>query len=66
MTDKEAHYIAGKACELLAELAAEYDETGREVEAILCDWTGEPGSPGEAAARRAVRANRRTKHANPP
>ena len=47
-------YIAGKACEFLAELSSLHDDTGREAEAIMCDWTVEPGSAGECAARRVV------------
>ena len=54
MTNEQAHYIAGKACEFLAELAGHYDGTGRSSEAIMCDWSAEPGSPGEIYARKLV------------
>lgn len=49
-------YIAGKACELLAELSAEIDDTGGEAEAIMCGWDSSGSSAGEAAAKRVVAA----------
>jgi hypothetical protein len=49
-----ANYIAGKACEILAELSAEVDDTGAEAQAIMCEWDTSGSSAGEAAARRAA------------
>lgn len=46
--------IAGKACEALAELSSEVDPSGRMAEAIMCDWTNAPDSPGECAVRHVV------------
>jgi len=46
--------IAGTACEALAELSSRVDPSGKMAEAIMCDWTGEPNSPGECAVRHVV------------
>lgn len=48
-------WIAGKACESLAEISAICNEdTGKAAEAVMCDWTGAEDGPGENAARQIV------------
>lgn len=48
-------WIAGKACEALAEISAICNEdTGEAAEAVMCDWTGAEDGPGENAARHIV------------
>ena len=49
-----AQYIAGKACQALAELSHVADDTGMEAQAIMCEWDKSGDSAGEHAARRVV------------
>lgn len=58
-TPESDKYIAGVACELLAELSSIYDDTGSEAEAIMTQWSDKPGSAGEDAARRVLAHLRR-------
>ena len=51
-----ADYIAGKACQALAELSSIYDDAGGEAQAIMCEWDTSGNSAGEHAARRVVDA----------
>ena len=51
-----ADYIAGKACQALAELSSVYDDAGGEAQAIMCEWDTSGDSAGEHAARRVVDA----------
>lgn len=54
MSDDINKWIAGRACEALAELSSLYDPEGKEAEALMCDWSGTLDGAGEQTALRVV------------